>query len=163
MAPHRFAFGRLALTACALSMVGAVVACAPYQRPSSPTQVSSQSPSVTYNYRTDQDLLQARQNAEAYCVQFQSAPMQGTVSTNPDGTKTVVFNCNRAPGVAVAGPVLAPANAAVSYTYLSDADFAQAANNAEAHCMRYASRTVSSNIITNPNGSKTATFQCGPR
>jgi hypothetical protein len=56
----------------ALLAAGAVAACS--QMPSSQQAVQSSNPSVTYNYRTDQELLRANQNATTYCGQYQTTP-----------------------------------------------------------------------------------------
>jgi hypothetical protein len=48
-------------------------------------------PSVTYKYRTDQELLTASQNATTYCGQYQTAPRAATITNNADGSKTAVF------------------------------------------------------------------------
>jgi hypothetical protein len=50
-------------------------------------------PSLSYNYRTDQELVQVSQTAGAYCLKYGSQPMTSSVVTNPDGSKTVTFQC----------------------------------------------------------------------
>jgi hypothetical protein len=50
-------------------------------------------PSQSYTYRTDQELVQASQTAGAYCLQYGSQPMTSSIVTNPHGTKTVTFQC----------------------------------------------------------------------
>ena len=49
--------------------------------------------SQSYTYRTDQELVQASQTAGAYCLRYGSQPMTSSIVTNPDGTKTVTFQC----------------------------------------------------------------------
>lgn len=122
--------------------------------------VQQTNPSVTFNYRTDQDLLQANQNAAAYCSQYQTAPRTASITNNADGTKTVVFECVRST-VAAPGPV--PTTPTQSYTYRTDQELVQASQSAGVYCSRYGSQPVSSNVVTNPNGTRTVTFQCGPR
>ena len=56
----------------ALLAAGAVASCGPL--PSSQQPVQASNPSVTYKYRTDQELLQANQNATTHCGQYQTAP-----------------------------------------------------------------------------------------
>ena len=65
-------FRRVNVWAVAFLAAGAVAACAPF--PSSQQPVQSSNPTVTYNYRTDQELLQANQNATTYCNQYQTIP-----------------------------------------------------------------------------------------
>jgi hypothetical protein len=51
------------------------------------------SPGMTYTYRTDQELLDASHNAEAYCMRT-GTPMTSSITTNPNGTKSVMFQCS---------------------------------------------------------------------
>jgi hypothetical protein len=129
-----------------------------------PQQVRAENPNVTYTYRTDQDLVQASQNAAAYCAQYQSVQRTARISNNADGTNTVVFDCVKTAAVAtpVPAPVPAPVNPGMTYTYRTDQELLDASRNAEAYCMRYGT-PMNSSIVTNPNGTKTVTFQCGPR
>ena len=60
------------VSAVALFAAGALAACATF--PSSQQPVQSSNPSVTYNYRTDQELLQANQNATAYLQSVSNDP-----------------------------------------------------------------------------------------
>jgi len=56
--------------------------------------VQPYNPNVAYNYRTDQDLLDASRNAEMYCMSNNGSQRAiSTVVTNPNGTKTVTFQC----------------------------------------------------------------------
>jgi hypothetical protein len=66
-------------------------ACTPIY--SAPEQVETQNPSVTYKYNTDQELVQANQNASTYCNRYQSVPRTTNFSSDPDGSKVVVFDC----------------------------------------------------------------------
>jgi hypothetical protein len=50
-------------------------------------------PSQSYTYRTDQELVQASQNAGAYCQKYGSQRMTSSMVVNPDGSKTVTFQC----------------------------------------------------------------------
>jgi len=121
--------------------------------------VQSSNPSVTYNYRTDQELLQANQNATTYCGQYQTAPRTANLTNNADGSKTVVFECVR-----TALPAPAPVNPNLTYTYRTDQELVQAAQTAGAYCLKYGSQPMTtSSLVTNSDGSKTVTFQCGSR
>jgi hypothetical protein len=120
--------------------------------------VQSSNPSVTYNYRTDQELLQANQNATTYCSQYQTAPRTATITNNPDGSKAVVFECVR-----TTFPAPPPTTPSQSYTYRTDQELVQASQTAGAYCLQYGSQPMTSSIVTNPNGTKTVTFQCGLR
>lgn len=51
------------------------------------------SPNLSYSYRTDRELLSASRSARVYCM---NNGMQSTVSNttvNPNGTKTIHFQC----------------------------------------------------------------------
>jgi hypothetical protein len=120
--------------------------------------VQSSNPTVTYNYRTDQELLQANQNATTYCNQYQTTPRTTNITNNQDGSKTVAFECVR-----TSLPVPARTTPSQSYTYRTDQELVQASQTARAYCQQYSSQPMTSSIMTNSNGTKTVTFQCGPR
>src|SRR5712691_5673263 len=138
-------FRRVNVWTVAVLAAGAVASCAPL--PSSPQPVQSSNPSVTYNYRTDQELLQANQNATMYCSQYQTAPRTANITNNPDGSKAVVFECVRT--TLAVPPPTAPSQ---SYTYQTDQELVQASQTAGAYCIKYGSPPMTSNIVTNPNG-----------
>ena len=148
---HRFQALQIALLAA-----GVVASCGPL--PSSQQPVQSSNPSVTYKYRTDQELLQANQNATTFCSQYQTAPRTATLMNNPDGSKTAVFECVR-----TALPAPAPVNPNLNYTYRTDQELVQASQTASAYCLKYGSQPMTSSLVTNSDGTKTVTFQCGSR
>jgi hypothetical protein len=135
---------------------GAVAACTPFSSSQQPVQ--SRNPSVTYNYRTDQELIQANQHATTYCSQYQTTARTANITTNPDGSKAVVFECVR-----TTLPAPAPVPPSQSYSYRADQELIQVSQTADAYCLRYGARPMMSNIVTNPDGTKTVTFQCGAR
>lgn len=51
-------------------------------------------PNLTYNYRTDQELLDASRNAQIYCMNNGSQQAVSNIVTNTDGTRTVRFQCS---------------------------------------------------------------------
>ena len=146
-------FRRLSLV---LLAAGAVASCG--QVSSSQQPVQSSNPSVTYNSRTDQELLTANQNATTYCGQYQTTPRTANLTNNSDGSKTVVFECVR-----TAYPAPAPAHPSQSYTYRTDQELMQASQTASAYCQRHGSLPMTSSIVNGSDGTRTATFQCGPR
>jgi membrane-bound inhibitor of C-type lysozyme len=119
--------------------------------------VQTSNPSVTYNYRTDQELLQANQNATAFCSPYQTTPRTSSITNNADGSKAVRFECVR---TTLSTP--APAPPTQSYSYRTDQELVQASQTASASCPKY-SQPMTSSIATNSDGTKTVTFQCGPR
>ena len=140
----------------ALLAAGTVAACT--QMPSSQQPVQASNPTVTYTYRTDQELLQANQNATAHCGQYQAAPRTPNLTNNADGSKTAVFECVR-----TALPAPPPTNPGQSYTYRTDQELVQSSQTASAYCQKYGSQPMTSSIVTNANGTRTVTFQCGAR
>lgn len=146
--------------AAGLIGLGTLVSCASPQ--SSPQEVRAQNPSITYNYRTDSDLLQASRNASTYCSKYQSFARTQRITDNPDGTKTIVFDCTKTPGrgpeVSTTGPV-----PKMTYTYRTDQDLLDASRSAQSYCSTQNSGTaLTTNIVNNTDGSRTVTFQCSP-
>ena len=118
---------RVGVWAVALLAAGTLASCA--QFPSSQQPVQSSNPSVTYNYRTDQELLQANQNATTYCSPYQTAPRTSSITNNADGSKAVRFECVR-----TTLPTPAPTTPSQSYTYRTDQELVQASQTASAYC-----------------------------
>jgi hypothetical protein len=149
-------FRRVNVWAVALLAAGAVASCT--LSPSSQQPVQSTSPSVTYNYRTDQELIQVNQRATTYCSQYQTAPRTASITNNADGSKAVVFECVRT--TSPAPPATTPSQ---SYTYRTDQELVQASQTAGAYCLSQGSQPMTWRMGTNADGTKTVTFQCGPR
>jgi hypothetical protein len=144
------------VSAVALFAAGALASCAGF--PSSQQPVQSSNPSVTYNYRTDQELLQANQNAATFCSPYQTTPRTSSITNNADGSKAVHFECVR-----TTVPAPAPTPPSQSYSYRTDQELVQASQTASASCSKSSSQPMTSSLTTNSDGTKTVTFQCGPR
>lgn len=144
---------------------------------SGPVAVQATRPSVTYAYRTDQDLIQASRAAETFCRDHGQWARARTPTTNADGTRTVVFDCDptappvagtASPPVVVApAPVVSPpvAGAPVfipnfSYAYATDRDLQMASRNAEIYCQQYNARARRLGTVNNTDGSRTVTYRC---
>lgn len=137
--------------------VTAIAACAPVREP--PQQVQATTPTVSYNYSTDDGLVQANTQAQTYCSQYASTPvLEGSIVDNSDGTRTVTFRCVKT----AASPVTPIAPTPSGYEYRSDAQFVQALRSADTYCAQ-TGQTASTRIVSNPDGSKTMTFDCVPR
>lgn len=123
----------------------------------SPLPVTASNPTVTYVYRTDEQLVQANQNATVFCNQYQTLPRTQTMTGNPDGTKTVVFEC-----VGPAAPIVTPAPVPPGqrYVYRTDQELVQASQTASAYCARNSALPMTSSIATNQDGTRTVVFQC---
>ncbi|MCC2663345.1 MAG: hypothetical protein K0S35_1267 [Geminicoccaceae bacterium] len=57
----------------------------------SPQQAAG--PNLTYSYQTDQELLDASRSAQTYCMVNGSQVAVSNIGTNPDGSRTVMFQC----------------------------------------------------------------------
>ena len=71
----------------------------------------------------------------------------------------MVFECVRT----AAPPAPPPANPNLSYTYRTDQELVQASQTASAYCLKYGSQPMTSRMVTNSDGTKAVTFQCGSR
>ena len=133
-------------------------ACAPPYSP--PQQVQASNPTVTYKYRGDQELLQADQSATTFCSRYQSAPRAVSFRNDPDGSKVVIYEC-----IQMAAPMAPPPqyNPNLTYNYQTDQELLNASRNAQIYCMNNGSQQVISTVSNNANGTRTVTFQCGPR
>jgi hypothetical protein len=155
-------FRRFRGLSVALLTAGAVAACA--QVPSSPQAVQATNPTVTYNYRTDQELVTANQNATTFCNQYQTTPRTANLTSNSDGSKTVLFECVRTTAALPApapAPTPVPANPnLLTYSYRTDQELVQASQTASAYCGQNGGLPMTSRVTTNADGSRTVTFQC---
>jgi hypothetical protein len=134
----------------------AVASCAPSH---SLQQVKTSNPSVTYEYRGDQELLQAQQHAVTFCNQYQSAPRPARFTSGPnDGSNHVVFECD--PSLPAAAPPQQALGPNLAYNYRTDQELLDASRSAQTYCMNNGSQQAVSNIDTNTDGSRTVRFQC---
>jgi hypothetical protein len=69
-----------------------VFECIPGTLSSAP--MSQSNSGLTYNYRTDQELLDVSRKAQVYCVNHGSPDVDSTIAHNSDGSKTVTFRCS---------------------------------------------------------------------
>ena len=144
----------------AATLLAGVMAASCTPQSSSPQQVQASNPTVTYKYRSDQDLLQANQNAATFCNRYQSVPRAANFGNDPDGSKVIVFQCVQMTTPAAQPPQFNPN---LTYNYRTDQELLDASRNAQIYCMNNGSQQVTSNIVTNANGTKTVMFQCSSR
>ncbi|MBL0931598.1 MAG: hypothetical protein IBJ15_15965 [Alphaproteobacteria bacterium] len=131
-----------------------------------PTQIQASNPSVTYTYRSDQDLIQANRAAATHCARYSAVPQTMRFFGEPSGERGVVFDCVPAAPVVAAAPVaVAPVMPApaLSFTYAQDQELLQGTRSAQLQCANAGMQQALAGIVTNVNGTKTATFQCVPR
>ena len=131
----------------------AVASCGPEF--SSPEEVHTSNPNVTYKYRDDQGLVQANASAVTFCSRYQSVPRTVNFATDSDGSRLVTFEC-----VPQSGAPMLSYNPNLTYTYRTDQELLDASRNAQTYCMNNGSQQAISNIVTNSDGSKTITFRC---
>lgn len=58
-----------------------------------PAQTQTNNPSVTYSYRSDQDLIQANRAAATHCARYSAVPQTARFFGEPSGERSVVFEC----------------------------------------------------------------------
>lgn len=83
------------LAAAPVYVAPPVVVATPVYAPAPVYTVPPAVPNVTYSYRTDEGLVTATQQAEAYCRQYSARPRTMNFTNNRDGTTTVAFGCER--------------------------------------------------------------------
>ena len=153
MTAHPFTFGSSRVCAAALFSALLLTACvSPH---SAPQQVQSSNPTVTYQYRNDDELIQANQRAAAYCDQYRSGPRTVSITNEANGSRMVVFECMQTAQAPL--PAYSPN---LVYNYRSDQELMNATWNARQSCMNNGQQRVISNVVVNLDGSKTVTFRC---
>ena len=126
-----------------------------------PQEVQASNPSVTYTYSTDQGLLQVDQSAATYCRRYQSIPRAASFSTDQSGQSVVVFEC--LPATTTTAAMAPQPNPDLTYNYQTDQQLMDDSRNAQTYCANTGSPQVTSNIVTNQDGTRTVTFQCAPQ
>ena len=146
-------------TLCATGLLAcmALAGCAPQY--SSPQQVRATNPTVTYKYQNDQDLVQTSHKAAAFCTPYQSAPRQVSLSSEPDGSKIIVFECVPSTAQQV---LVQPTNPNLTYSYRTDQELVDASRSAQTYCQNNGGQQVLATMGTDQNGNKVVTFQCSP-
>jgi hypothetical protein len=132
-----------------------VVSCASIQS-SSPRQVDATNPTVTYQYRNDNELIQANQQAITYCQKTDSLPHAQNFSNDSDGNHIVVFEC--VPGSQ--GTQSHHTDSPLRYNYRTDQELLEVSRDAQVYCSIRGKPEMESNIVTNADGSRTVTFHC---
>lgn len=151
-------FGKVLIVAAAAIAAMTMASCA-LTSSSSPKQVGTSNPTVTYQYRNDDELIQANRRATAFCEPYQSSPQAQSFSSDPEGRRIVVFECVQASRVA---PMDRP-DSALRYSYRTDQELLEVSRKAQIYCTEIGKPEVGSNIVVHADGSKTVTFQCNSR
>ena len=129
------------------------------EQASSPRQVQASNPTVTYKYMNDRDLIEANQQAAAFCSQYRSVPRTASLTTDRDGGRVAVFECVQGGSTA---SMVSPASPSLTYTYRTDRELLEATRTAQSYCANRGSPQVVSDVIANANGSRTVMFRCSP-
>lgn len=161
MSSNSFHFTQLSALAVAVAASVGLAACAAPTSP--PQQVKSSSPSVTYKYLGDTELIKANQKAEVFCAPYQSVPQTTGFTSEPDGSKVVTFECIKPPVTTIATTTVVAPPSGLTYTYMTDQELVTASRNAQAYCVNTGLTPVISTMTTNLNGSRTVVFQCAAR
>lgn len=152
----QFTHAIIGTTAMAAAVLTASCASTPS---SSPRQVAENNPTVTYQYRTDDELIQANQRAISFCEPYRTLPRAQHFSENSEHQKTVVFECVSSMQIA---PIRQP-DSELRYDYRSDQELLDVSRNAQIQCRDSGRPEMSSSVVVNPDGSRSVTFHCSPR
>ncbi len=147
--------GMLKAGACAASLLAGllVTSC----MATSPQQVDSSRPTVTYKYHNDDELAKVNQRASDYCGRYQRSPRVVSNNDASDG-RDIVFECTR---TASMDRPQQSYDHNLTFTFRTDSELADATRNAEQTCRNGGMRQTNSHTVANDDGSKTITFQCG--
>ncbi len=159
MTGHSSRFLKAGVRAAAVLGGLTLASCAPQY--SAPREVHASDPSVTYTYSTDRGLLQVDRSAATYCSRYQAVPRAASFTTDPSGSKDVVFQC--VPATTTTAALSPQPNPNLTYNYQTDQQLMDDQRNAQSYCANTGSPQVTSNIVTNPDGARTVTFQCAPQ
>jgi hypothetical protein len=145
--------GGMALLATTLS------GCAVYHQPAQP--VAATKPTITYAYSDDAGLVDATRKAEAHCMTYNSWPRTSDIFSRPEGGRNVTFVCDQPrAGTVASSSVGIPAQPSVNYSYRDDRGLIEASNQAQRYCAGFNANARSTLVTSNPDGSKTISFQC---
>jgi len=126
---------------------------------SSPRQVAASNPSVTYQYRNDDELIQANQRAISFCEPYHTLPRTQHFSEGTDHQKNVVFECVSDLQTA---PMSRP-DSELRYDYRTDQELLDVSRNAQVQCRNIGKPDMHSTVVTSPDGTRSVTFHCSPR
>lgn len=147
---------RLIFLSAAAALSLAIVSCAPSHKLK---QVETTNPIVTYEYRGDNELLQAQQKATEFCSQYGRGVNAGKISGgSSNGLQLVSFECSSELASGIAPGQSYDSN--LTYSYRTDQNLLDASQKAEAYCFERNADLGVSDIRNNSDGSKTIVFRC---
>jgi hypothetical protein len=147
--------------ACLAAVVtaSALAACTSYSRAA--VQTSASRPTVSYEYGSDDGLIDATRKAETFCQQYGAWPSAVDFDKR-NGDHHVTFACDQ-PRVVASAPttVVVPATQPpLAYPYRDDRGLVEAMSQAQRYCMGLNANARSTRVTTNADGSRTVTFEC---
>lgn len=145
----------VALSAVVLAL-GTLAACGSPNSP--PQQVRADQPRVTYNYRGQDEQMHANHRADEFCSRYQSVGHTVRVTEELNGTTTAEYECVPAPAPIAVAP--RPAPPTMTYSFHNDHELLDASRAAQSMCAP-SSSPMTSTIMTDADGNRTVTFQCG--
>ena len=157
MSPHFSQFKNAIIGATAMAAAVMTASCASMSP--APRQVAASNPTVTYEYRNDDELIQANQRAISFCEPYQTLPQAQHFSENSDHQKIVIFECVSRAQTAT----ISQLGSQLRYDYRSDQELLVDSRNAQLQCRNNGMPVMSSNIVVNSDGSRSVTFLCNPR
>jgi hypothetical protein len=125
---------------------------------SSPEQVAASNPTVTYEYRNDDELIQANQQAISFCNQYQALPRAQRFDTQGDNKNLVIFEC--VGSGSFSSTPHRQSGSDLTYNFRTDQELLDVSRDAQVYCMNSGAPEMDSNIVIHSNGSKTVTFRC---
>jgi hypothetical protein len=126
---------------------------------SAPREVAANNPTVTYEYRNDDELIQANERAVSFCQPYQTLPQAQHFSENSDHQKIVIFECVSTVQTA---PIRQP-DSELRYNYRNDQELLDVSRNAQIQCRNSGRPDMSSDVAVNADGSRSVTFHCNQR
>jgi len=126
---------------------------------SAPKQVAASNPTVTYEYRNDDELIQANQKAITFCNQYQALPRAQSFNNDEEHHgHRVIFECIGASSFS--NTPQRQSSSDLTYNFRTDQELLDVSRDAQAYCRNSGAPEMDSNIVTHSNGSKTVTFRC---
>lgn len=157
MSPHFSQFKNASIGA--IAMVAAVMTASCASMSPAPRQVAASNPTVTYQYRNDDELIQANQRAVSFCEPYQTLPQAQHFSENTDHQKIVIFECVSSAQTAT----IRQPDSQLRYNYRSDQELLDVSRNAQVQCRNSGRPDMSSDVVVNSDGSRSVTFHCNQR
>jgi hypothetical protein len=140
-------------------VVAAVMTASCASMSAAPRQVAASNPTVTYQYRNDDELIQANQRAITFCEPYQTLPRAQHFSENSDHQRIVIFECVSS----VQTASIRQPDSELRYDYRTDQELVEDSRNAQVQCRNIGRPDMSSNVVVNSDGSRSVTFHCSPR